>query len=332
MSPEVNPQAKSAEKNPATRVKESYFASHPDRTLDAKLNDLFSDLEIGRFWGVLYKIDGPMPEDLVTLGIIGMPKDYKKAVDEANEWTIKNFSKEELHDVFNACMSVVLDESITRWPGNLRSQSTIHSDVIDRENSHFKEFIDEDTRKQLINGSLWEELGNAHPSNPYGYTTIQDVFESHNDVLNPGYAQTGIKLLRRNLSHNNIDISPLPDETIDKYWEFVKSLDSNQDVSKLPENSIKILVKPYVMACLDLNSYDDLRFAEYYNPDTGRLVRPKRDVKERLSDPIVLKYLSLYPGLASDLQEKAIFLIEESFHFYTKGVINEMLPDIIKID
>ncbi|MBI4141153.1 hypothetical protein HY485_04930 [Candidatus Woesearchaeota archaeon] len=298
----------------AYEFKEEYLKKHSDKKSD-RLNLLFQDLANTRFWGVLSLVDGCYNHS---------NPDSPEKMQLARVWAKEFFTESELEDLLNICVNEALLAPLrTGWPGSTRGHKILYRELVEKPDSLFKGFVDEEFRKRLNNGRLWELLPDLSPglNNGVAYVVVSDVLDNHLDDISVSFVPKGFELYCVNYCSKPY-LCWLSDKTIDNYVRFVELIDCEKSKVGISEGVVAELLVPYVLETVTLQGFDD----DY--PGLPRFDgEHSKDYKARLQEPFVAQYLAkndvVRDALAKDLSDKCSWGDREDFVFK----VIEVLPD-----
>jgi len=200
----------------AGRFPWDYLQTNPQRVIDQKLGQLFKDLQNGRFWGVIRMIDGSYNEFV---------PEHPQEREKARKWAKEKFTPYELKKILKICIGTALTNPYgSTSPGAHKGHSILYQELVEKSDSMFKEDVDEDFRKRLINGRLWEEIPYMMSALNGGisYKRVENILINHFDELDVGFIPQGYKIFQRNGGeNNNFDLTNLSDEGINMYGQFL---------------------------------------------------------------------------------------------------------------
>ena len=287
---------------------EKYRQRHSGRK-DERLDLILRDLSDGRFWGVLYLIDGCNNRS---------NPDSPEKMSEARAWAAQNFDNFELQQMLNICVNyALLVPCKTGWPGTYKGHSILHRELVEKPDSMFAGVVDESFRKRLNNCRFWEELKDLSPgvNNGVSYVVINDVLEHNFSDLSVDFAPKGLEILARRENHSSFDLRFLTDKAVDKYAEFLGML-----YNGLYEKDFVYLFLPYlfesirVFGMFDENEGEP-RFKED-NPKTASF-------KARLTGPIMCGYIAANETVRNALsKELANYLVFGHYERHVADVVS----------
>lgn len=284
----------------AEGFRDSYLARNPNKAEDPSLAYFFEDLTKGRFWAVMSRVDGD--PDYVYRGSDPLswrdPDELERERRDKKNWAINNFTLSELQRIFDIYLEQALNApegTPENAPGSFRGQSIVYEQIINKPNSMFLDQITPELKKRLNNGRFWEELPQAIISMNGGASVavVSDVLENNYEALDVSFAAEGFKIINRGQNElgESTDLTHLSERGLDNYLDFIRRIDASKDDIGVTRKQVSSLIAPYVEVVLSTHKIDNesLRFGEV-SIDDG-LIKPEKDYKERLEDPLVQDYI-----------------------------------------
>lgn len=318
-------------RNKAKDFQDNYFNTHPGKKKDPRLNDFFYRMQNEGYWHVLGHIDGYESES----------EEQKR---ERKGWATSNFSIPELTQI--AQMQV--DRAVLRLhtdapqPGFSRGHDEIYHHFFERTDTLFKGMLSENLRLRLQNGRFWEMLGELDGTISTGGVraerVISTILKNHFDELDPQFFSRGYEMFKENKGYKDLSLEKLSDETLSKYFEFVKKIDGDlfknrqhdADVynhkeypvylarrgftprePKKTEEKLADLVSPYIR---ELATRSRLG---------GKAATPKIR-EERFEDPMIQNYLELDSVRKDFAKEMPHFLYDDEISERAAEIISYM--------
>lgn len=330
--------AKEGSLSKAESFRDTYPENHPSRVNDLSLEPFFKDLTSGRFWTVMSTIDGD--PDYVYRGTNPSswidPDELERVRREKRNWAIETFTPNELQQIFD----IYLDQAFSapkgtpvNAPGSYRGHSIVYEQIVNKPESMFADQITPELRKRLNNGRFWEELPKTAFSINGGQSTavVREVLENNYEDLDISFTPEGFNILNR--SQGNIeedtDLSYLSDTAVNNYLDFVRRINENKESIGVTNEQVSYLVASYVEVVLSEHYIDSqsLRFAEAIN-DEGEVVKPDKNYRERLEDPLVQEYIET-EAVERILINRLPYIIGMPTHY--AGEIFSVLPNAPKV-
>ncbi len=288
----------------ANQFMDSYYEQHPEAKDDLSVAWLFRDIKDGRFWGIMDRIDGQVSYEGIPTFANGLPKsEWDQEREKSRTWAKENFTEEQLQDLFGIYMEMVFSapEGTVFAPGSQRPFSIAHSQIVEKPGSMFADRISPQLRRRLNNGRFWEELADMRVgiNGGHSFRVVDNVLTKNYKDLDPTGTADGLKVLERVNGEGrkfDFDLRYLSDEALDRYADFVGRINTDRQALGVSKQDIAKLVRPYFDEVIgpDFTDEESLRFDEHYDYDKNRNVKPKKDYKARLQDPIIQEYLPMF--------------------------------------
>lgn len=270
---------------------DGYFFPDKNRVIDQKLHGFFENLKSGRFWGVIEDLDGRI-------------NSKKEDKEKARIWARQHFTQEELQSIFEICVATALTVPYkANAPGSYKGHSILYEETIEKSDSMFADAITENFKKRLNNGRFWEELcGMSVGLNKgHSYNVVGDVLTNHLGDLDLAFVPQGIKIFKRNTQgYVDFDLSNLSNLEINRYAQFLSSIDEHLHLLGLKNTDLEPLITPYVREVISF------AFNERHNEEGPRFRKgSRRGYPQRLKEPLLAKYLS-YSDFVRDNMAKEL--------------------------
>jgi hypothetical protein len=217
-----------------------YLKSVPERVIDHELSGFFQDLQRGRFWAVLARIDG-------SFNYLNPDSEEKRA--EARNWARQHFNDYELQQILNMCIETALRIPFkTSLPGTYKGHSVLFRELVDKPDSMFGDVVTEKFRKLLNNGRLWEEIPDMVSrslNRGVSFRIVDDVLTNHFADLEAGFAPRGYEMFCRNDGEQDgFCLVGLSSEAKKRYAEFFNQVSKQRDQLGLSKDQIAHLISP----------------------------------------------------------------------------------------
>lgn len=256
-----------------------WMRDHPDKQMDGRTMSLFKSLQTGRFWDVLYQLDGCNSWN---------DCDTKEVSEEKRRWAKENFTHWELNKLLELAVGVAIAVPFEIGaPGSKRGHSILYRELVEKEDSIFKGSVNPEFEKRLNNGRFWEELADmvGHSYN-FSYNVVEDVLMNHFQDLDLEFAPEGYQIFKRNEGENkSYSVSELSDRALNRYIAFIGKIQEKSGRFGLTPEQMAHLVRPYIQAVIRTKGEDE--FGEPRFPED----KPRSFVK-RLHEPIAVEYLT----------------------------------------
>jgi hypothetical protein len=281
----------------------TYLTEHPEAKKDLEVALLFRDIEVGRFWGIMEKIDGATDYQGVPGFERGLSEEQAAQKREENRtWAREHFTPDQLQELFGIYMTMVFSapDGTIEAPGSDRPSSMAYMQIVDKPGSMFADQITPEMRKTLNNRRFWEEFASLRVGIGNSHRVINDVLTKHFDELDPTFAPEGLRIVgiiqKRWKEKPEAELDYLTDEAIDRYAEFMDVINQQRDALGISQEQMVPLVRPYFNEILAISHEDEfeLRFGHHYDYKTEKYISPKRDCKTRLSEPLIREFLPMF--------------------------------------
>jgi hypothetical protein len=288
----------------ANNFMRAYLTERPEAKDNLEVALLFRDIEVGRFWGIIDKIDGAIDYQ----GVPGFERGLseEKAAqkrEESRAWAREHFTPDQLQELFGIYMTMVFSapDGTVAAPGSDRPSSIAYNQIVNKPGSMFADQITPEMRKTLNNRRFWEEFASLRVGIGNSHRVINEVLTQHFDELDPNFAPEGLKIVKKIHEKNwseepKAELDYLSVEAIDKYAEFMDTINQQRDALGISQEQMVPLVRPYFNEILAISHEDEfeLRFGHHYDYKTEKYTSPKRDCKTRLSEPLIREFLPMF--------------------------------------
>lgn len=302
---------------------EKYLEKHPTKSGDERIKRLFEDMNTAGYWHWLGQIDG---YDVNPHNWSDVYSDKKLENNrEIRGWAVSTFSQEDLRQMLAFGIEMALSgiHSDVGQPGFKHGHTMIYSHLFEKPESMFSDLATKALKKRLNNGRFWENVAEiSYIHRTPQLDDLEDVLTNHAEDLDVDFfSHGGYEIFKRNGGeHANLvpDLSLLSADNLDAYWEFVKKIDANEldkkekaERGRLAFGNGNFYIKP---------SQTDSQVAYLVRPYLNAIHSRSRqntfeqhleDVKARLGDPVLQKYLAKTDLLRKELAKDLLLYVQK---------------------
>lgn len=219
---------------------QEFLKGVPLRVTDMTTIDLVDDLQSGRFWGVLYALDGSSNPQRI---------DAPEIKEEKRAWSRDMFKPDEINKLAQLSVDMAIAApSETSWPGTRHAHSVLyHALVEENPGSLFEGKVSESLKNRIINGTFWELIPEIDPALNYGMgiRSMENILKENYDELDIQFAQFGYDLFKRN--HGEF-VDPtlvyMAEKPLQKYIRFMRNVEREHEVLGLELEQMNHIMEP----------------------------------------------------------------------------------------
>ncbi len=209
------------------------------RVTDERTITLANDLQEGRFWRVLYALDGRNDPAF---------SDSLEIKEKRRDWARKMFRPQEVERLVQTCVDMAVTAPLkTGWPGTYHGHSVLYGALV-RENpeSLFEGMASDQLKERIINGTFWELIPELTPSlGDDSMEKMKEILQNHNDKLNIQFATEGYSLFKRNNGENcPPPLIYMKEKNLNRYTGFIRSVDHEHEALGISSEQMRYLTDP----------------------------------------------------------------------------------------